>query len=580
MFTGKKNVLQLVGLLKSHGIKKIVTSPGNRNLPIVHSLEQDPFFECYSIVDERSAAFFGIGLILKLRQPVAICCTSGTAVLNYASAVAEAYYQKIPLIVITADRERALLGQYEDQMVHQRNVFSNIVKKSVDLLEATTKQDEWLCNRLINEAILAANHRGSGPVHINIEITNKEVARFDIESLPAVRKISRHVEGAGNINWKKHLSSLSAFSKVVLVYGQSTEIGRAESNELIEFLKYSQAVIFTDNLSNLHHNNVVRNITGILTTLDSDAKEDLRPDLVITLHGMSLPEIRRYLRRHPPKEHWHIAENGEIVDQYQCLTEVFECTPEIFLKRMNATSTAAESSQKNSDYIAKWTDLDSRFPTPKVNYSNIYAIGRLLENIPKNSSLHLANSSCVRLAQYFNIDSSINVYSNRGTSGIDGCLSTAVGFSSQESQELTFIMIGDLTFFYDMNAVWNHHVGTGLRIFLLNNGGAGLFQYTIGKEKVPTLDVNIAAAHSTRAEAWVKSVGFTYLSARNEAELNDALPAFLDKDQNKPILFEVFTSMDTDTKELKLLNGKQSNNLKSQLVNVLRKSKRKLINSI
>lgn len=577
MLTSKKNVLQLVGLLKSHGIKKIVTSPGNRNLPIIHTIEQDPFFECYSIVDERSAAFFGIGLILKTQEPVAICCTSGTAVLNYSSAVAEAFYQKIPLIVITVDRERALLGQYEDQMIHQQNVFSNIVKKSVDVQEVLTDQDEWLCNRLINEAILATHHHGIGPVHINIEITNKDVVKFDVECLPKVRKINRNIEAIGNVDWSKHVHALSNFSKIVVVYGQSSAINVAENSELIDFLKHTNAVVFTDNLSNFHHENLVKNITGILSTASSDVKNSLKPDLVITMHGMSLPEIRKYLRRYSPKEHWHIAEDGEIVDQYQCLSEVFECTPEVFLKRINNEIKPSEKLSSIGDYTDKWLNLDSSFPKPKVGYSNIFAIGNLIENLPRNSSLHLANSSCVRLAQYFDVDSSVTVFSNRGTSGIDGCLSTAVGFSSQKSDDLTFIMIGDLTFFYDMNAIWNHHVGNGLRILLLNNGGAGLFQYTIGKDKVHTLDVNIAAAHSTSAEAWARSVGLTYLSARNDVEFNISLPDFLDKDHGHPILFEVFTSMDRDAEELKLLNGKQSNTLKSQIVTILRKGKRKLI---
>lgn len=554
MYSDKKNVIQLVALLKAHGITTVVVSPGTRNIPIVESLGQDPDFTCYSVVDERSAAFFGLGLIQRLHRPVAICCTSGTAVMNYGSAVAEAFYQKLPLLLITADRSPRRLGQYEPQMIPQPGIFEKIVKKHVSLPEVETEEDEWYCNRLINEALLALEHQGRGPVHINIVLYGT-ITRFTVPYLPKVRKISRSYTHCAKDVWDGYARRLLSYDKILIVYGQNLPPPSEEVAALDFFIQKYGCAVVGDSLSNMRHRKGLWMASGLLDLTSDERKKDLVPELVITVHGHVLPPLEKFLKGGAVVEHWHVAEDGAVVDQFKCLTEVIQGPVFAFFQQMAEVSSEDGGRTSDTIYSDSWLRLRQEVSESELPFCDLYAVREVFKSIPSNASLHLGNSSCVRHAQLFPLNDGVRVYCNRGTHGIDGCMSTAVGYAAA-SDTLTYLLIGDLSFFYDLNALWNRHVSSKLRVILTNNGGAGIFQYNLGKKGLQTLDYNIAAEHGTSAKGWVESLGYMYLSARNKTELSRCLPELAREDVGTPIILEVFTSMKDDAEALRKLCGK------------------------
>jgi len=436
-------------------------------------------------------------------------------------------------------------------MIPQSGIFEKIVKKHVSLPEVSSDDDEWFCNRLINEALLELDHHGKGPVHINIELYGT-LTKFPTPSLPNARKISRIMERDSVDRWRSCAQKLSEKRRILLVYGQSFLPSDAELRALELFSQAFGCAVVSDNLSNLDCINHVPNVSASLDMASDEEKRALLPELVITFHGHALPSLQKFIRANSPAEHWHVTEDGAVVDQFKVLTNVFECSAEAFLKRLSEETNNATSAKA---YFAEWKALVRGSSDIELQFSDLYAIKQLFACIPPNAALHLANSSCVRHAQLFELNRGVRIYCNRGTNGIDGSLSTAVGYAAA-SDGLTYIIIGDLSFFYDMNGIWNRHVSSKLRIMLTNNGGAGIFQYALGQKGLQTLNRNIAVAHTTSAKGWIESLGFKYLSARNEEELNRCLPELANEEATAPILLEVFTSMENDAAVLRKMLGK------------------------
>ena len=535
MYSEKKNILQFVALLKAHGISRTVLCPGSRNSPIVQTIVNHPFFSCHAITDERSAGFFAIGLALQSNSPVAVCCTSGTALLNLHPAVAEAYYQQIPLVIISADRPSAWIGQTDGQTVPQPEVFRSLVKKSVNLPEIHTKEDEWYCNRLINEALLELNHNGKGPVHINIPIS-EPLFRLSVEELPDVRVIKRYnFSDFNSENLDKLSTQINSYKKRMIISGQmpancplDAETGETLSKHFALLAEH------TANLNSFVP--AIWNIDTILSALPEEQQKELTPDLLITYGGNIVSKrLKYFLRNHPPKAHWHISENGDIIDLFGVLTIAIETEPYSFLQKI--ATLPAESTQ----YSLQWKTLSDRIPEPDFPYSEQAVVGALLKNLPQESALHLANSSSVRYSQLFSVPNGIDVFCNRGTSGIEGSLSTAVGYASA-SDKLNFVVIGDLSFFFDMNALWNEHIGNNLRILLLNNRGGEIFHALPGLEMTEKTRRFVTGTHSTSAKAWAEERGFHYIAINNENELNKAMAIFTQPElTDSPLLLEVFT---------------------------------------
>lgn len=546
MYTDKKNILQLVALLKAHRIQKIVLCPGSRNIPIVQTLVNIPEFTCYPVTDERSAGFFALGLALNGGSPAAICCTSGTALLNIHPAVAEAFYQQVPLVVISADRPAAWIGQMDGQTLPQPGVFGSLVKKSINLPEVQSEEDEWYCNRLINEALMELDHHGKGPVHINVPIS-EPFFKLPVTELPEARVITRY-QGLNvyDKDYQPLIDRLNRYQRRMVVVGQMNLIYLFDKK--YTKMLYKHFAWFTENISNQTIPGMpIRNIEPLLCSMDFEAQQKIRPELLITYGGHIISKrLKKFLRRHPPVEHWHVAADGQVADLFGSLTTVIEMDPFEFLEKI-----APMMDNRTPEYPRTWENLSKNIPQAVFPYSEMSAIGKIIHHLPSSCSLHLANSSTVRYAQLFPLPKDVEVLSNRGTNGIEGSLSTALGYATA-SDKLNFIFIGDLSFFYDMNALWNANYGSNVRILLLNNAGGEIFHALPGLEMQDNSRRFITAIHRTSARAWAEDRGFRYLSAHNEDELNQAAEIFTQPSITpQPLLLEVFTEKDQDIEHLK-----------------------------
>ena len=546
MYSDKKNILQLVALLEAHQVTKVVLCPGSRNAPLIHTLSTHPSFTCYPATDERSAGFFALGLALNGGQPVAVCCTSGSALLNLHPAVAEAFYQNIPLVVISADRPAAWIGQMDGQTLPQPNVFQSLVKRSVNLPEIHTDEDEWYCNRLVNEALLETNHHGKGPVHINVPIS-EPLFQFTTEKLPSVRVITRY-QGLNiyDRDYRELIDRMNGYGRRMIIVGQMNLIYLFDK-------KYTKALYkhfawLTEHLSNQTIPGIpVKNFDAALYAMPEEKIEQMTPELLITYGGHVVSKrLKNFLRKHPPKEHWHVSPTGEVIDLYGALTTIIEMDPFEFLEKISGMIDS-----RTPEYPRVWENYCNTIPEPEFAYSEMAAIGNLIKKLPEQCALHLANSSTIRYAQLYALPPTVEVCCNRGTSGIEGSLSTAIGYAAASSK-LNFIVIGDLSFFYDMNALWLSSIRPNVRILLLNNGGGGIFHTLPGLDMSGTSHKFVTAVHQTSAKGWAEERGFVYQRVEDEDGLSGAMESFTQPDaMEQPMLVEVFTNKNKDARILK-----------------------------
>lgn len=546
MYSDKRSILQLAALLKAHKIRKIVLCPGSRNAAIVHTLVNIEDFTCYSVTDERSAGFFAIGLSLQGGGPAAICCTSGSALLNLHPAVSEAFYQQIPLIIISADRPAAWIGQMDGQTLPQPNVFGNLVKMSVNLPEVNTDEDEWYCNRLINEAILETNHHGKGPVHINVPLS-EPIYRFTAKTLPEARVITRY-QGLNvyDRDYKELINKLNQANKRMIIVGQMNLIYQFDKKYVKPLCK--NFVWLTEHLGNQTTPGLaIKNFDVAVSAMDEVRQEQMTPELLITFGGHIVSkQMKKYLRNHPPKEHWHITPDGKVADLFGCLTTIIEMDPFEFLEKI---AFLLEGNPTN--YPLMWENWCKTIPEPSLPYSQISVTGDLIKALPAPCSLHLANSSTVRYAQLFTLAKGVEVCCNRGVNGIEGSLSSAIGYASASTQT-NFILIGDLSFFIDMNALWMSHLRNNVRILLFNNEGGEIFHTLPGMDKTDKSRPFITAEHQTSAKGWAEERGFQYIKVRDDEEWQDALKVFASpEEQERPMILEVMTDKSEDTRLLR-----------------------------
>lgn len=548
MFSNKRNVRQLLSLLKAHNISRFVVSPGSRHIPIVISMESDAFFQLYSVVDERSASFFAIGLIQRYMEPVGVICTSGTAAANYCSAINESLYQELPLLIITADREECLRDQHEDQMIRQSTMFQPITKMVANLPLVHDDNDAWFNNRLINEALLELTHRGCGPVQINIPIPS-HIDSFEATELPQERVIKRF--DLSNTDWKDTADYLNQ-KRIVVVCGEGAMLTDIQRNTLNDFCDKFDAVVLCDKMSNCHVRNSIENTFPLLQAVNQIDVTELAPDIIISIRcNYSFnPEFKGFVDRAKAhsSENWYIHPSGRIVDPFKgLLSHVYEMDEFYFFRHVTETGVI----NREPYYAEMWKVISESIIEPIVDYSQVNATGAFLRHIPDNCILQLANSNSVRVAQLFHLDPSIEIHCNRGTDGIDGCMSTTVGFACG-TEKPVFLMIGDLTYFYDMNALWNRHLGTNIRIFLVNNGGGAIMHMPkrpqIAAERLPNF---ISAQHDASAKAWSEDRGFVYLAAHSPEEVEIGVKTLTDLQVEGPIILEVFTNFLDDTRIFK-----------------------------
>lgn len=542
MYSDKTNVQILLALLKAHGIRHVVLCPGSRNVPIVYSMAGDSDFCTYQMTDERSAAFYALGLILSHQQPVAVCCTSGSALLNMHPAVSEAYYRKLPLLVISADRPRQWIGQMDGQTVPQPGALGSLVRFCADLPEVKDAQDHLYCNRLVNEALLKLTFTPSGPVHINIPL-DEPLFAFNTPVLPTERVIRMHQALDLSL-----CHMLAQAERVLLVVGQC-EYAQHEPKAADALAVYPWPLL-TEHLSNLSVQ-AVRAFDRVLYAVDKTYREQLVPDVLITMGGHIISKrLKELLRANPPRHHIHISPHGACIDLYGALTDVVALAPEAFAAQCKAQLVPMQLNPEQRHYAARWMALAQSLATPQFPFSEMSAIGALMKQLPHDAVLHIANSSVIRYAELFDVPSGVVVHANRGVNGIEGSLSVAVGAAAHSAQ-CHFLAIGDLSFFYDMNALWAETLGANLRILLLNNGGGEIFNALPGLDTSGRAGHFIMGRHAAHAAGWAQSRGCDYYAVRKAADLAPAIAQLVDPLAQKPVLVEVFTDKDQDVALLK-----------------------------
>ena len=553
MYSDKESVNILTALLVAHGIHHAVVCPGSRNVPIVHNLNECPHVQCHPVTDERSAGFYALGMMQALYEPVAVCVTSGTALLNLAPAVAEAYYQHQPLIVISADRPQQWIDQLDGQTLPQPGALGRFVRRSVSLPEA----DDWYCCRLVNEALLDATADDACPVHINVPIS-EPLFNFDTPQLPAVRQIVRMspARDYGCIS-PEFVDGLLSAHRPMIVFGQ-TNPHEFEGSDVDDL--FSHVIVLHESLSAFPS---VSHFDEVLFSEERREKKEERreesilpPDFIIYVGDTIVSKrLRNFLRRAKDAVTWRISRSGAIEDTFQNLRGVIVGDPEFVLQ---ALSHAVAHRQFSSvayrrRWLASLTAAARRAADYQPAYSQMAAVKYFEEKLSTihypPSTIHYANSTAIRLA---NIYARHHVWCNRGVNGIEGSLSTAAGFSVVADQKV-FCVIGDLSFFYDQNALWNQNLRNNLRILLLNNGKGGIFNLLPGLEQSPARDPFVAACHHATAEGICHQSDVVYLKAENMEQMQQGIDTLLYIEGDRPVLLEVLTDAQADERAFREL---------------------------
>jgi len=522
----------IIQLCIAKGIKHIIISPGSRNAPLTIGFSNHEYFSCYSIVDERCAAFFALGIAQQLQEPVAVVCTSGSALLNYYPAVAEAYYSSIPLIVISADRPEHLINIGDGQTINQKGVYHNHILYEANLNEAVDEFNTEEINNAINSAIV-----NKGPVHINAPFNEPLYNMVDdftekIRLSPLVGKTFKEDVSAFIDVWN------NASKKMVLV--GVNEPNSIDKN-ILEFLANDDSVIvFTETTSNLHHDQFFPSIDKIIAPLDELDFEKLQPEILLTFGGMIVSKkVKGFLRKHQPKHHWHVDEKN-VNDTFFSLSKHFKHTVNQFFNEF-----LKKKASTNSSYKSYWSNvkhnrqLEHKKYLENCGYSDLKAFEKILQSLPNNAIVHSGNSSAIRYMQLFNISKSLQVYCNRGTSGIDGSTSTAIG-ASVVTKKQTILITGDLSFFYDSNALWNNYIPNNFRIILINNGGGGIFRILPGHKNTDNFDTYFETKHNLTAKQLCDMYNIAYQEVDCIADIENKLHKFYDESKS-PKLLEIFT---------------------------------------
>jgi 2-succinyl-5-enolpyruvyl-6-hydroxy-3-cyclohexene-1-carboxylate synthase len=552
---------------KSRGIKNVVISPGSRNAPLIIGFTGDPYFNCYSIVDERSAAFFALGMAQHLQKPVLAVCTSGSALLNYYPAVAEAFYSDIPLIVISADRPAYKVDIGDGQTIRQESLFERHIGYTANLKQDITHayttlkrygNDLFLENsrpeRLqiqiqnyndaeLNKALRSAIVSNS-PVHINIpfeEPLYDTLENLDLTPLCTPIIPENSIE---KINWVELSRIWNACGKKMFIIGVNKP-GRIHKEYLNTLANDNSAIVFTEVTSNVHHPNFFPSIDSIIAPIEKSKKAELQfmelqPELLVTLGGLIVSKkIKAFLRKYQPKHHWHIN-SKKAYDTFFSLSMHIKTDENGFFENL-----FKHTSEVQSNYYQIWNNAKLKYKKRRKDYLNeipftdFLAFHIICAGIPKNYQLQLANSSTVRYAQLFDLDTSIQVYCNRGTSGIDGSTSTAIG-SSIYSVNPTLLITGDLSFFYDSNGLWNSYKRNDLRIIVINNGGGGIFRILPGMENSKDFETYFETVQDLELKKLCALYKIKHLEATDAATLKAALSDFY-LPSHSPLLLEVKT---------------------------------------
>jgi len=547
----------LAAIIAEKGITHAVVSPGSRNAPAIIAFSRSGRLNLTSISDERSAGFYALGMAQQLGRAVALLCTSGSAALNYAPAVAEAYYQKVPLLVITADRPAEWIDQGDGQTIRQQQLYANYIRKSFQLPHnIDNKSNEWHFSRMVNEAVDRTLFPAPGPVHLNLPLAeplydlnlNPEIRDIRLKALvPVEHHIPESVMHELVTQWNK------TGAKLILA-------GQLPPDNMLEQWIFKLAddpsvAVFTETTSNLHVPGSIRCIDRTIEGITDEQMAGYTPDILLTFGGAVVSKkIKALFRIMKPAQHWHINPDPDDfhLDTYQSLTLSIPSEAGSFIREL-----AGMVAPAHSDYRERWQMRSEHHLHKHRSYlagapfSDLTVFETLFRHIPEGTCLHLGNSTPIRYAQLFDEGVKYTTWSNRGTSGIDGCISTAAGAALVSKQPVTAIT-GDIGFFYDSNALWNNNLPASLRIILINNGGGNIFRVIPGPDRFEELEPYIETSHRFNAEGIVKNFGINYYPAADQASLLKMLPVFYGpQNNNQPALLEIFTPAATSAETLR-----------------------------
>ncbi len=536
-----QHIRDIASVCAGHGVTTAIISPGSRSAPLTLAFARHPRIETKVIPDERSAAFIGMSIAQQQGRPVVLICTSGSAAYNYAPAIAEAFYQEIPLLILTADRPPEWINQYDGQTIMQSHIYGKHVKKSFDFpTEVNSDDSEWYCNRMVNESLLVSMDLPKGPVHINIPFRepfypqNGEVYNF-----PEVRIIenTKQRQTLSEEEWKSLRSQWNESSNRLVAIGQLENNFRL-TNILDAFSKNTNTPVLADIIAN--HNEVEEAIVHQDIFLNGSLDEQnkaLAPDLLITIGKSFISKnLKRFFRKHRPKTHWHVQPSARLNDSLQNVTKIIRMEPQDFFSTL-------EGSKSENGFANQWISLNNKTASlidealDQGDFSEFHAVKEVLAEIPNNSQVHLANSMAVRYVNFLGLKdkTGVSVFANRGTSGIDGSNSTAVGAALSNEKPVT-LLTGDMAFFYDRNAFWHNYDLKNLRIVILNNHAGGIFRMIEGPSNQPELEEYFETQQKLNAENTCHDFGFAYYNAKSRDELRQHLKEFYNSSEEAKVL--------------------------------------------
>lgn len=543
-YTAEKSAQVVIALLKSHGIRKVIASPGGTNMVLVGSMQNDPFFEMYSSVDERSAAYIACGLAAESEEPVAISCTGATSSRNYLPGLTEAYYRKLPVLAITSTQAVSKVGHHVAQVIDRSAMPKDVAKLSLQLPIIKDADDYWECEVKVNEAILELKRQGGGPVHINLPTVYSQ--KYDIKELPKVRVIERIYA----MDAAKRFPEL--LGKVAVFIGNHKKWSQEETDSLDRFCAANNAVVFCDHTSAYKGDfRLQYALVAAQETLDISAD---RPDILIHIGEVTGDYASLNLKG---RQVWRVSEDGKVRDTFRALRYVFEMPETCFFEHYTPPSKSDDKTQYLDSCKNRLEAL--RKSIPELPYSNIWIASKMARRIPDGSTIHFGILNSLRSWNFYDLPRSVSSSSNTGGFGIDGGLSSFIGASFSDRSKLYFCVIGDLAFFYDMNVLGNRHIGNNLRILLVNNGKGTEFRNYghHGAKFGQDGDEFIAAAghfgnKSDRlVQGYTESLGFEYSSASNKKGFEEVFEQFLVPEvTEKPMVLEVFTDSELESEAL------------------------------
>lgn len=528
---------ELAHVMVAAGVRHAVLSPGSRNAPLIIALAREPRIAKWVVTDERSAAFVAVGMAQRLQQPVMIACTSGSALLDYAPAIAEAYYRQLPIIVVSADRPREWIDQNDSQTIRQCGALAAVVKHSYDLPTMPDNDDSrWYANRLLNDAAITATTYPMGPVHINMPFGDPLCHTVAMpQTMPRIiaRPAISHTLPAQEA---QRLADTIATSRRVLVvagfHHQSDSLNRALSH----LAKHDNVAILTETISNLHDDNFIQAIDRTLASMPTGDAAHYAPQLLITMGGALVSKVaKKFLRRYPAEQEWRIGIDHSTIDTMQHLTMRIDTPPETFFTQIDGLLPAHDSTpqQNGNSYAQLWRNLAESALQRHQRYvaaapwCDLKAFSMIIPSIPSNYTLHLSNGTSIRYAQLFGSEIKHLCYCNRGTSGIDGSTSTALGTSIVAPDgETSLLITGDMSFGYDLAGIASQYNSARFKVIVMCNGGGNIFRFLNGTSALPELEQYFEASRPVRFHAIAEAFGLSYYEAHSAATLAATLPQF------------------------------------------------------